>query len=122
MVGGMRLSAWPITDVGRVRSHNEDSHLVNDDLGLYLVADGMGGHAGGAHASRTCVDVVSRVVARGLQGLSDMPREIAQAAVNDLPGASAGVASERTLAHALHEPTPDGMRTLQARSTFQPDP
>jgi serine/threonine protein phosphatase PrpC len=121
MVAGMRLSAWPITDVGRVRSHNEDSHLVNDDLGLYLVADGMGGHAGGAHASRTCVEVVSRVVARGLQGLSDMPREIAQAAVNDLLGAAASEASARIFDHAQQEPTLHGMGTTLTGMLFHQD-
>lgn len=121
MVAPMRLSAWPITDVGRVRSHNEDSHLVNDDLGLYLVADGMGGHAGGAHASRTCVEVVSRVVQRGLQGLSDMPREIAQAAVNDLLGAAASEASARIFDHAQHEPTLHGMGTTLTGMLFHQD-
>ena len=108
MVAEMRLSAWPITDVGRVRSHNEDSHFVDDEMGLYLVADGMGGHAGGAHASRTCVEVVSRVVQRGLQGLSDMPREVAAAAVNDLsrnslvkPGCQLQLVAQQTASSKL---------------------
>ena len=117
----MRLSAWPITDVGRVRSHNEDSYLVNQDLGLYLIADGMGGHAGGAHASRTCVDVVARVVERGLQGLSDLPREVASAAVNDLLGAAASEASARIFDHAQHEPTLHGMGTTLTGMLFHQD-
>ncbi len=44
------------SDVGRCRSHNEDSYLVDDALQLYVVADGMGGHACGEVASGMAVD------------------------------------------------------------------
>jgi serine/threonine protein phosphatase PrpC len=49
-----------LTDVGRKRSHNEDSFKVAPDEGLYLVADGMGGHNAGEVASAMAVDVVSQ--------------------------------------------------------------
>jgi protein phosphatase len=48
--------------VGRKRDHNEDSFLVDDRLALYVVADGMGGHQGGDHASRMAVEVLKREV------------------------------------------------------------
>jgi protein phosphatase len=50
------------TDVGRKRTHNEDSFLVDDELQLYVVADGMGGHAGGGTASRIAVETIDREV------------------------------------------------------------
>jgi protein phosphatase len=46
------------TDTGRKRKANEDSVLANDWLGLYLVADGMGGHSCGDVASQTVLEVM----------------------------------------------------------------
>src|SRR5438552_3374118 len=48
------------TDTGMKREHNEDSWLVNEDLGLYVVDDGMGGRAGGETASRLAVQTIVR--------------------------------------------------------------
>jgi PPM family protein phosphatase len=48
----LKVVSAGLTDVGRKRNHNEDSFLIDDELQLYVVADGMGGHAGGGTASR----------------------------------------------------------------------
>jgi PPM family protein phosphatase len=49
-----------LTDVGRKRNHNEDSYLIDQDLQLFVVADGMGGHAGGGTASRLAVETIDK--------------------------------------------------------------
>jgi len=60
----MRAQAWGRADVGRARKRNEDSFLVDDELGLFVVSDGMGGHRAGEVASATAVEAVARAVER----------------------------------------------------------
>jgi protein phosphatase len=57
----MKVISCGITDIGRKRQRNEDSYLVNDKLRLYIVADGMGGHAGGEFASKIAVSTVEEI-------------------------------------------------------------
>ncbi|RYE94212.1 MAG: serine/threonine-protein phosphatase, partial [Myxococcales bacterium] len=64
-----------LTSVGKKREHNEDSFLVDDRLGLYIVADGMGGHAAGEVASRMATEIVAEVVRGGDAVLANLRRE-----------------------------------------------
>lgn len=54
----MKVRSCAISDVGRKRQKNEDSYLLNDKLNVYIVADGMGGHAGGEYASRIAITTI----------------------------------------------------------------
>jgi serine/threonine protein phosphatase PrpC len=56
------LEAFAVSDKGCVRSNNEDYCLVQPELGLYILADGMGGAKAGERASRLAVDTVSETV------------------------------------------------------------
>jgi serine/threonine protein phosphatase PrpC len=58
----MKIISYSLSDVGRKRDHNEDSFLVRDDVGLFAVADGMGGHQAGERASRMALDTLAEVL------------------------------------------------------------
>lgn len=62
------LHAVGRTDKGKVRSHNEDSFVVDAERGLFLVSDGMGGHKAGEQASDVVVTVVPERIRARLEG------------------------------------------------------
>lgn len=75
------------TDVGKVREHNEDCYRVNTALGLYVIADGMGGHASGEVASAIAVDTIEKQLVSG----NNLVTAIEQAHVEILNGVDSGV-------------------------------
>ena len=85
------LEASSLSDKGCVRSNNEDCCLVEPNLGLYVLADGMGGAKAGERASRMAVDTVAELVVQSrrrdsqvlLQAVEEANRRVLEAARND---------------------------------------
>ncbi len=102
--GVEQIQFWAATDVGRVRDHNEDNFLADRNVGLFAVADGMGGHAAGEVASSIAVrtvrehlgryrDVVekARVVRQESRNVEDVQREICSLLESAFQEASAAI-------------------------------
>jgi protein phosphatase len=71
----MRILAAGQTDVGCVRKHNEDNFLVDAELNLFIVADGLGGHAAGEVASQIVVDKVGQFISQTVEQDRTWPLE-----------------------------------------------
>ncbi|MFO0658941.1 MAG: protein phosphatase 2C domain-containing protein [Polyangiaceae bacterium] len=83
-----------LTDVGCKRDHNEDFHLSDDALGLYIVADGMGGHSAGEIASSLAANTVQRVLEANKHVLIDL---------RDDPSHQNKLAGEKLLERAIQQ-------------------
>jgi PPM family protein phosphatase len=69
-----------LTDVGRQREHNEDNYLVDKKIGLFVVCDGMGGHAAGEVASALAVRTLHEELKKSVDMLTDYAAKTAGAA------------------------------------------
>ncbi len=102
------------TDVGKKRDHNEDAYFNNDELSLYIVADGMGGHAAGEVASWEAVEAVHGMVRRGaeiLEAYVQNPCEETVAALRRLVESAIQAATYMVFGIAEQDPTHKGMGT-----------
>jgi PPM family protein phosphatase len=63
IIGKIMLESYGLSDPGRVRANNEDYFLIAPNLGLYIVADGMGGEQAGECASRLAAETVADCLA-----------------------------------------------------------
>jgi protein phosphatase len=93
------LEAFSLSDVGCVRTNNEDYCFIDAERGLYVLADGMGGARAGEHASRMAVEAVAETVRLSPQRDS----QVLIYAVEE--------ANRRVLDAACHDASLEGMGT-----------
>lgn len=106
--------AWGLTDVGKKREANEDNLLIADDINLFVVADGMGGHAGGEVASRIAVETVEAIVRKN-KDIIAKDKKYPQPA-EDQPVAKLLSDALRGACHAVHEKSVE-VKELQGMGT-----
>lgn len=117
----MKVQSFGMSDVGRKRKKNEDSFLLSDELGLYMVADGMGGHSGGEFASRMAIETVEDII----KNINSDPEATVISGVNteeDDFGArlryALQMASKKIFDRALYDPSLRGMGTTSVVALF----
>jgi protein phosphatase len=112
------VSAAGQTDTGQRRKKNEDSYLILDDHNLFVVADGMGGHAGGEIASKIAVDTIGAAFKANTfagERYANVPRRGSELAL------AVQMANDAIFARAKVETDLAGMGTTVVAARFSPN-
>lgn len=104
----LSTEAFGLTDIGRKRQHNEDAMAVDPAIGLYIVADGMGGHAAGEIASARAVEIVR-------QHIGSHRAVFKELGISPTPNARAAAAN--VVEAAIHKACADIYRIASADTT-----
>ncbi len=109
----MEFKSFGFSDIGKTHEHNEDSYLRSDKEGLFVVADGMGGHVSGEMASQLAVESVEAFITRSRSesiDFSDEYRKDLSTEQNRLLAATR-MANRRIREEADNNPATRGMGT-----------
>jgi len=106
----MRFQCWAQSDKGLKRQSNQDSFLVDEKLGIFIVADGVGGHMGGEVASALAVETVREVISHP-KAHQFSPKEVIMQAYTE--------SSHRIFDRATQEAKLNGMGTTMVLGYFR---
>ncbi len=109
----MKILAHGFTDKGRSRKNNEDSFFSDQDLGLFIVADGLGGYAAGDVASRMAVEALSDYIRRSCSGSEPLigPSDSRWSDASNRLVSGIRLANQRICEAAKNNPSWQGMGT-----------
>ncbi len=117
----MKIESFGMTDVGKRREKNEDSYLINTTSGLYVIADGMGGHLGGEYASKMAVTTIEDIMSELMSDPDATLSSNIEIRSGDYKGYlkyAIGIASNRIFERALRDPSLHGMGTTATSLLF----
>src|SRR3954470_20379233 len=112
------------TNVGKQREHNEDNFLVDKKLRLYVVCDGMGGHAAGEVASAVAVRTLSEEIRKSQDLLDDYVKgstggsRVSKRDITNMLGFAVNCASRKIHSEALLDEKKRGMGTTLVAALF----
>lgn len=118
-----KLEIAGLTDVGRKRSHNEDSIGSDIGIGLAILADGMGGYKAGEVASSLAIDMVTEQLRKDLRGLApgQVDEESGYSQESLLMRQAIATANETIFKTAQDQPQCQGMGTTLVAAVFYDD-
>jgi serine/threonine protein phosphatase PrpC len=121
----IKIEAAGFTDIGKVRKANEDSLLIDQSTGIFVVADGMGGHRGGAVASRLAVQTMGDYLTatNGKASGTSSPTDAEQAAAEETRRLlqSIALANKKIYSRSLNDESCRGMGTTISALFLQGD-
>jgi len=109
----MRFQVEAQTDTGKKRTQNQDSFIALPDLGLFIVADGMGGHRGGEIASAMATEIITQCIRTAQQSPDWHPASVLQNAIT--------AANQKIFDRSTQEPSLRGMGTTTTAALFKGD-
>lgn len=107
----VQVNAEGLTHVGQIRSSNQDALLLDSEDGLYIVADGMGGHVGGEIASKLCVDEIRNFLSRHRDQLASSDIVHPDQRISKMLSDAINHASTKIYERAIENPHLRGMGT-----------